>query len=786
MVAAAPSRRYSMLEEVGEGVSGRVYRAHDRLNDRVVALKRLRLVSEDEEEQAEHALALAREFRLIAALRHPNLVSVFDFGFGDDGVPYFTMEFQREASDLRGASRAKSRRAKLELIVQALRALAYIHRAGVLHRDLKPENLLVVDGELRVVDFGFSLPVAEVDSALGTFTGTPAYAAPEIYHGFAPSVASDLFSIGAVAYELLSGDVPPRGIASAAVDQDALDAGTPALVRQLLAEAPADRPRDASAAIVALGEELEIQVPYETTVIRESFLRAAPLVGRDEEIESLEARADAAASGHGCAIALIGESGAGKSRLAAELRTRALVRGLVVVEGQSIEDGAPYQPWTEVLRMAVIEAGELDERVASPLKPVIEDLEGLLGRSVADPPPLEGDAAQVRFTFAVESLFASLPRPMLVMFEDLQWAGSESLALFAHLAGMTRSLPLQLVGVYRSEDEGDVRPLLGDVEAIEIERLGRRDVARLVRSMMGELAAETALVDFIVDQTEGLPFFIVEVVRELAQEAGALDRIQVDGLPETVRSGGMRRLIRRRLERVPEAVLPMLRLAAVVGREVDLGVLDASAEERMPSWLDPCFEAQVISGRDGALRFVHDKLREQLLADLDDEEAIELHRRVALGIEATYPEIASLFQRPRRALGRGARGLAGAALLGMCGLPGAGERRLCRGVALPGPEFDARAGRRRGRSASGRRNARRRRERPARCTSRIGDDGSPLPARRFPAVSRACRAGPRPPLRRRSAEFLLGGPRNASRSRTLGGEEAAPGGAFERGDRGAR
>jgi hypothetical protein len=131
------TNRYRLLELLGEGGMGAVYRAFDRLSGETVALKRMRA---PEGVYAEDPLGLAHEFRLLASLRHPHIISVRDYGFDASRQPFFTMDLLRSPRTIVEAGRRQPLRARVALIQQMLLALAYLHRRGILHRDLKPAN----------------------------------------------------------------------------------------------------------------------------------------------------------------------------------------------------------------------------------------------------------------------------------------------------------------------------------------------------------------------------------------------------------------------------------------------------------------------------------------------------------------------------------------------------------------------------------------------------------------------------------------------------------------------
>src|SRR5215510_8202969 len=161
-------RRYQLTGKLGAGGMGVVYRALDRLNADTIALKTVTTSPEDllfasKAENTNFRLALSGEFRTLAGLRHPNIISVLDYGFDENQRPYFTMEYLDNAKPVVEAARNCSFDEKLNYIIQILQALIYLHRRGILHRDLKPANALVHHGIVKVVDFGLSV-VTNTDS----------------------------------------------------------------------------------------------------------------------------------------------------------------------------------------------------------------------------------------------------------------------------------------------------------------------------------------------------------------------------------------------------------------------------------------------------------------------------------------------------------------------------------------------------------------------------------------------------------------------------------------------
>jgi len=203
------NQRYQLLEQFGAGGMANVYRARDLLLDREVAIKLLR--------QERHGAPgfeeqFRQEARAAANLSHPNIVTVYDFGF-DEEQPFIVMELV-PGMDLKSLLRQRGRftvEEGLPLIIQACAGLGYAHRAGLVHCDVKPHNMLVTpDSRLKVTDFGIARALATIQPGerAEVVWGSPPYIAPEQAAGRPPSPASDVYSLGVVMYEVLTGTLP--------------------------------------------------------------------------------------------------------------------------------------------------------------------------------------------------------------------------------------------------------------------------------------------------------------------------------------------------------------------------------------------------------------------------------------------------------------------------------------------------------------------------------------------------------------------------------------------------
>ena len=251
--------KYQILEKVGEGAMGVVYRALDPVLNRIVAVK----VMSDGLAQDEGLRArFLREAQAAGSLQHPNVVTIYDFGEAD-GHLFIAMEFIQGA-DLEHLLRHNAPltlAGKLDIVVDVLNGLYYAHRRGIVHRDIKPANIRVdEEGHARIMDFGVARLATSDMTKSGVMMGTPNYMAPEQISGGDISAAVDIFSVGALLYELLTNVKPFQGdtmhnvlfkiVTDTPPDVRELNADLPAalsgIVRRAIAKEPADRFRSAS------------------------------------------------------------------------------------------------------------------------------------------------------------------------------------------------------------------------------------------------------------------------------------------------------------------------------------------------------------------------------------------------------------------------------------------------------------------------------------------------------------------------------------------------------------
>jgi hypothetical protein len=206
------ARRYELLEEIGRGPVGAVYKALDLQIGRFVAVKMVFCDSLSPEELRQQRERLYREARIAGKLQHPGIATILDLSEDESGAPFIVMEY----AECRGLDQALPNAAepptlkeRLAVAIRIARALDFAHQHGVVHRDIKPSNILITaEGRAKIGDFGIAKPI---DREIAEVSGTPAFVAPELMEGAPASARTDIFSLGVVLYWLFTGEMPFAG-----------------------------------------------------------------------------------------------------------------------------------------------------------------------------------------------------------------------------------------------------------------------------------------------------------------------------------------------------------------------------------------------------------------------------------------------------------------------------------------------------------------------------------------------------------------------------------------------
>ncbi len=674
-----------MQRFLGEGGRKRVYLARDTRLDRDVAVALIKTEGLD----ADGLARVQREAQSMARLGdHPHIVTVHDIG-EENGQPYIVSQYMGggELGDmLRETPEGRLPVAEAVRIANQVRmALEYAHGRDIIHRDLKPANVwLTEDGTAKLGDFGLAIALEQSRLTMeGMMVGTVAYMPPEQALGRQPDARSDLYSLGCVLYEMLTGRPPFMGDDSVAIISQHINTAPVAptwhnaeipkalesLILRLLAKDPDERPESAASIPEALN------AIFDTAASASSSEEAAanPLdrlaggifVGREDEMDELRAGLEDALSGRGRLLMLVGEPGIGKTRTSEELATYAGLRNVQVVWGRCYEgEGAPpYWPWVQAIR-SYVHAKEPNELMsemgpgAADIAQVVSEVKERLPGLPA-PPTLEPEQARFRLFDSITTFLknASNAKPMVLVLDDLHWGDKPSLLLLQFLARELRGSRLMVLGTYRDVELRRAHPLsqtLGELgreglsHRILLRGLTEQDVARFIEITSGATPPQ-ALVEAVYRETEGNPFFVNEVVRLLVADGRLENAESVTSWSVTIPQG-VREVVGRRLDHLSDECNRALTMGAVIGREFDLKTLGTAigqAEEgrmtadRLLEVLEEAIAARVINevpNRVDHYSFTHALIRETLYEELSTARRVRLHRQIAQVLEEDAEE----------------------------------------------------------------------------------------------------------------------------------------------------
>ncbi len=650
--------KYEYLRPVGKGGMAQVGLARDPEGNQV-ALKILKA------NRVRTGLPrFQREFRALSRIHHPNVIRVYAYGTYKDH-PYIALEYV-EGQDLHRTIRgfrhqptsSRWRRSE-EILVDLCRALAHVHKRGLVHRDLKPSNILINDqGQAKLTDFGI---VKDLDPGSDpmqstTLVGTWAYTSPEQITGKPLDHRSDLYSLGIILFAMLTGRRPfaaddMSGYREAHLQQEPprprdiwgeVPQHLDEICFKLLQKDPRDRFQSAQEILYRL-EQLDADVS--SAPGQEGW--EPPLVGRDSELEVLRSAVDGLTRGEGRVVALEGPEGIGCSRLLRFAADRAAVIGIPV---HRVRDGTQDEGMAGLLSLARSVRSQLDEETA--------DLEAALARWEAGSEK-EGDAVYR----LLEGLRGALERLLdegaqVIVWDDLQSARVREIEVLSVLTRylLRRQHPLLLLVAARGDAPVPaLDQLLGGGRAprrtrrLTLHPLDVGAVHDMIMAIIGDTGRARALADRLAEVTEGNPLFVAQFLSSLIQQ-GVLVRhrsgMTLEADTDEIATGhleipvGIRGVIRSRLEPLPEEAMHILQVLAVSGRTLDLDlnleILDRDEDEVLDH-IDDLIRRGIVTERRIGSVVLHD-VSHRLLADvvyrdLTPERRAALHRRMAEVLE---------------------------------------------------------------------------------------------------------------------------------------------------------
>ena len=691
---------YDVLSLLGAGGMGRVYLATDTRLGRQVALK---FLPEDLAADPKRAARFEREAHASSAINHPNIITIYDIGESESGR-FIAMElvtgrtFRQLLDDTRPVATSA------RIVRDAARGLAAAHAAGVIHRDIKPANLMLrEDGLVKVLDFGLARQVALEDQTTvtmtptvtehGTTPGTVRYMSPEQARAGELTPATDVFSLGIVLFQLITRRHPFHAESTLAA-LAAITSEPAPLPSQLSRDVPASlddlvlsmlekdaRRRPTCDAVVAALDELASGRDETPGAVAPTTVPRRRTHGRDGERQILDAALVRLRHSHRPTLVLVGgDPGLGKTTLVEEfLDAVALTRPPVLIGrgrcSERLSGTSSYLPILEALETLTHgPSGSAVVRALQALAPTWYDQVSSVGpasggRSGQVPAPSSPERLKREFVLALEGL--GRQHPIILFLDDLQWADASTVDLLLYLRGRSDSLPVLILGTYRSSEIdlaerpfGEFKPDLmtrGPCDEISLGHLNEADIARYVAHEYPDHQFPDDFCALVYRRTDGHPLFMVDALRHLRdrriieQVEGRWRLSQPVAEIDAAIPPSMQQMIERKLGLLDDEQRRLLVAGSVQGEAFDVAVV-ATALELDPAEVEERLEpvertfalvstAEEHELPDGTLtaryRFVHGLYHQSLYGTLRPARRANLSGAVARALVALHGDKSS-------------------------------------------------------------------------------------------------------------------------------------------------
>ncbi len=660
--------RYQVEGLLGEGGMGRIWLASDLHEKRRVALKEMQVPAGLTAGKTEELVLMFRhEFFAMKKLQHPGTLKVFDWGMTEAGNRFITMEVV-DGKDLSTLARDEplDTRTLYRVLIQMAQVLAFLHSRLYVHCDIKASNVRITrSGAVKLMDFGVMHQLGTPSP--GRLKGTLEYLAPEWQRGASIDGRADLYSLGVMAYYLVTRRLPFKRNTPAALLADHLTRPPPRpsticpvepqleeLILLLLAKDPRERFQDAGELLEALCHASGEPLPEETLSARASYLHVPEVVGRGAELEALMNGLAEADWGQSHAVLIGAPAGVGKTRLLQEFELQAKLAELPFGRGQCRAEGqAPLMPIAQALRCLIPHTPvDMMERLSPKL---VRLLPGLVatepGAAPHGVPPAVGEE-KLAFFGALAEWVQALGRQMTLVlcFEDLQWADSATLEVLNVLIRTLHGTRGMVVGTFRSGELSRLSLAFQTVDEklttrMDLDPLAVDHVRTLVELALPGLSVPEGFVARLHATTGGNAFFATECLRALV-EANALTRVggrwnAEAGLDTRPLPASIQDAVLARLATAPPEQVALLRRLAPAGRSLDLPMVRALAdlpEVDLFAVLDAIVERQFLQEVEGRYVFTHDTVHQAVYDSTPEAERRVAHGQVALALQTLHTQ----------------------------------------------------------------------------------------------------------------------------------------------------
>jgi serine/threonine-protein kinase len=647
--------RYAIESVIAKGGMGAVYRAFDRTQNRSVALKRLLT----EGDTRRRTRMFEREFYTLSGLKHPRIIEVYEYGIDQDGA-YYTMELLG-GRDLRELAPLPYRTA-CRYLRDVANSLALLHARGLLHRDISPRNVRITDDDrAKLIDFGTLSSFGRSTEVMGTAPGIP----PETLYGAALDQRADLYSLGALAYWMVTGR---HAYHVRSIDQlpDAWRRPLPApsllvpktegfeplppeldeLIVALLDQNPLARPVNAGEVVARLA--VIAQLPSDDEPLSAlSYLHGGKTVGRARQRAKLRRYVKSAINGRGTLATLEAEAGMGSGRLLADLAIEARLLGATAIVVDAGAHFGAYGVVDEIARALFA----IDPEKA---RAAMGEHASVLARFVPDAaahtsvrptqaklePGADPREARMRVQTALFEWIERFAKytPLVLGIRALHRADDASVALLSALAHGVQARRILLALAFDPDELASAVPAVAGLLKIagvtlKLHGLRREEVQAMVRETFGTIRNSERLAEWLHELTSGKPQGCIDLLQHLIEQdvIRFIDGVWVlpqellrDALPADIGQALDARLARLSVDGYKLArALSVARTATPIERCLALARLEGIAEPLKA--LSELAQRGVVAASEDDVRFSHRAMHDAVLRRLDDAERRRLH-----------------------------------------------------------------------------------------------------------------------------------------------------------------
>ncbi len=695
------NNKYELLKKINEGKISSLYLSN-RIDSPTDTLAIKIFKDAFTSKQQEDIIRFKHELNIISRIDHPNVIKIFDSGEKFD-LHFIVMEHLPGTSlstIIKNSSLSVEQ--TMDTIIQVCEALICLHRSGIIHRNLRPGNIIInerdnarpnvklTDGAvMHLMDFAELIKSGEIADLL-------AYMSPE-QSGIKKSYVderSDLYTLGVIFYQLLTGELPCNGDESFLVFHQhgivlskvpsAINPLVPEIldriVIKLLETEPENRYQSAKGLLFDLkrvkGGERSFILGVKDASIRLSY--RTRLVGREKELDTLKNNFERAQEGHGGVCLIKGEAGIGKTRLIEELREYAHSNSAVFIHTKcfSGENKEPYGQFIEALNVYLKIFSTYPDDKKKEIKDSIQAATGTFGEIILKLNPqmkeilgectplvqLYPERENERFLMVAADFFlnlSSIEDGLVLSIDDLQWSDEGTIEILKRITEQVARSPILIIGIYRNNEIRDGHGLqrfirhMGNNERllteISMELFNYTTMNAFISSLLYENEKNvTMITDFMLQKSRGNPFFAIEIIKHLVDEKALYyenSRWNINDsiLRRTVIPVTILEILIHRISFLGKDEATLLSYAAVIGKSFEarllFTLLNEFSKDELVKIIDNCIESKLIEvdpEEKSRLLFPHDRIQEAFYGSIDPRDIKNMHARIAETLEKLY------------------------------------------------------------------------------------------------------------------------------------------------------